>query len=123
MVEMDIGIIAASLVVMRPCFEWFFGLCLGGEHRRSSVKNSQYGQSKGSSFKRGSGYQKALGSGGRKNRDQWALDSTALGMNITRSVDIKMESKSISKEEILRGDDSYYLRNCDKDLERDDEPR
>jgi hypothetical protein len=96
---MDIGIIAASLVVMRPCLQAMYDLARGRRISRSldgSTKRGDYNTSKTQSRLGGSD-----GRGGKAG--------LGLGDKITRTVDIEM--RSVSTEDMLdRGDQEGHPR-------------
>jgi hypothetical protein len=85
MIEMDIGIIAASLVVMRPVIQLISHKITGKEtpgHALSGSRGpSAYIHMSGS------------GSGARKR--------TEYGRGITKTVEVELESRNVSTENIL----------------------
>ena len=89
-VEMDIGIIAASLVVMRPCFVAIYHIATGRKPPGSTIasKLSGYGVLSGSTRTR---------SGRVASRDEKIVSQT--NKVIVRTMDIELESRTISMEE------------------------
>jgi hypothetical protein len=83
MIEMNIGIIAASLVVMRPCFKAIHDAIFGQRESRSKTSAS--------------------------NPNLCCISCYILGpgrdAKTTRTVTIQVESRSVSTEEILRSND------------------
>ena len=127
-VEMDVGIIAASLVVMRPCFQAIYCLARGrplphpsssqgrasgsegfgsnasGRSRRSRTETAYWG----SRSRSRPGFWGSGRSGGRTESSR--LSSVLAGGRgrddigkITRTVEIELESEFVSSDEILRG--------------------
>ncbi|EHK20460.1 uncharacterized protein TRIVIDRAFT_223784 [Trichoderma virens Gv29-8] len=105
-VEMNITIIAASVVVMRPCFQAIFDLAfpmsLYASHNASSRGESNYHS------RRSDGYIMSLdeNDSGVRRKDSAARHGT--GERILKTVDIELASKDASTEDILKGD---RLRN------------
>lgn len=80
MVEMDVGIIAASLVVMRPCFQFLYNIITGRSNDdllRTTRTGGAYSGSKLSSFGNGTHL------GTRRER------------KMGKTVDIEMESRLV----------------------------
>lgn len=109
-VEMNMTIIAASLVVMRPCFQAIFDtLCPTSpyaSHNASSRNTSKYGRGRKS---RTSGYIVSRDEG--SSTGAWRDESAAShegGIGIVKTVDIELASKDASTENILQGKLSYY---------------
>ncbi len=91
MVEMNLGIIASSLVVMRPCFQAIRDLIFG-----VNVTETSRG-TKGRSYVISS-------DGGKLSSRVSRRDTTIIR---TTTVDVQMESRSVSTEDILRGKDQF----------------
>ncbi|OBT38692.1 hypothetical protein VE00_10842 [Pseudogymnoascus sp. WSF 3629] len=101
-VEFNITIIAASVVVMRPCFQAIFDVAfpmsLHASHNASSRQDSKYrgGRSDGyimSPDENDSTAQREGSTGGRE-----------AGTGIVKTVDIELASKDASTEDILKGE-------------------
>lgn len=86
MVEMDVGIIAASLVVMRPCFQFLYNVATGRSNadllQSTTRTGGGYSGSKLSSFGGGGTMSSAL----RRER------------KMSKAVDIEMESRLVEEE-------------------------
>jgi hypothetical protein len=114
-VEMNMTIIAASLVVMRPCFQAIFDtLCPTSpyaSHNTSSRNTSKYGRGRTS---RSSGYIVSRDESGSTGawRDESAVRHEA-GLGIIKTVDIELASKDASTENILQGKwlTQYFLQS------------
>ncbi|KAK0659516.1 hypothetical protein DIS24_g3972 [Lasiodiplodia hormozganensis] len=87
MVEMDVGIIAASLVVMRPCFQFLYNVATGRSNadllQSTTRTGGGYSGSKLSSFGGGGG---TMSSALRRER------------KMSKAVDIEMESRLVEEE-------------------------
>lgn len=88
MVEMDVGIIAASLVVMRPCFQFLYNVATGRSNadllQSTTRTGGGYSGSKLSSFGGGGGG--TMSSALRRER------------KMSKAVDIEMESRLVEEE-------------------------
>ncbi len=86
-IEVSIAIIAASLVVMRPCFIAIHRMILPNSHTHSSIsRNERSGYISSLPRKSGEG-------------DGWN--------KITKIVEVELASRSVSTEEILRSQDRF----------------
>ncbi|OJD36119.1 uncharacterized protein BKCO1_1300054 [Diplodia corticola] len=99
MVEMDVGIIAASLVVMRPCFQFLYNVATGRSNdellRTTRTGGGYHTGSKLSSFGGGGG---AMSSVLRRDK------------KISKVVDFEMESRLVGESRrgsAADGDDGY----------------
>lgn len=99
---MNITIIAASLVVMRPCFQTIFDNLFPGSPNAS---HNRPGHGHSSRVRRASGYIRSLGESSKSAlRDPSIHTSPEGGAGITKTVDIEMASQNASTEDILRGE-------------------
>jgi hypothetical protein len=83
---MSVAIVAASLVVMRPCFSAIHRMLFPSQHPHSIL----YGHD-------GTGNQSSMASKAAREKK----------MGITKTVEIEMGSQSISQEDILRSRDRF----------------
>jgi hypothetical protein len=81
---MSVAIIAASLVVMRPCFQTIHRMMFPGSHTHSTLSGNNP-----------SGYGMSHNMTQRDNK------------GITKTVDIELSSRSVSTEDILRSKDRF----------------
>ncbi|PKK53923.1 hypothetical protein CI102_1172 [Trichoderma harzianum] len=99
-VEMNITIIAASLVVMRPCFQAIFDLAfptsLYASHNASSRGDSNYHS------RRSDGYIMSLDENDGAVQHDESTGRRATGERILKTVDIELASKDASTEDILK---------------------
>lgn len=98
---MNITIIAASLVVMRPCFQAIFDLAfptsLYASHNASSRGDSNYHS------RRSDGYIMSLDENDGAVQHDESTGRCATGERILKTVDIELASKDASTEDILKG--------------------
>ncbi|KAK4076568.1 uncharacterized protein Triagg1_4171 [Trichoderma aggressivum f. europaeum] len=101
-VEMNITIIAASLVVMRPCFQAIFDIAfptsLYASHNTSSRGESTYHS------RRSDGYIMSLDDNDGAVQREESIGKRGTGERILKTVDIELASKDASTEDILKGE-------------------
>lgn len=109
-VEMNITIIAASLVVMRPCFQAIFDIAfptsLYASHNASSRGESTYHS------RRSDGYIMSLDENDGAVQRKESIGRRGTGERILKTVDIELASKDASTEDILKGEMFFGSRNC-----------
>lgn len=103
---MNITIIAASLVVMRPCFQAIFDVAfpksLYASHNASGRGESSRGESKYRS-RRSDGYIMSLDENESAVRREESTGRRGARERILKTVDIELASKDASTEDILKG--------------------
>ncbi|KKP01046.1 hypothetical protein THAR02_06868 [Trichoderma harzianum] len=119
-VEMNITIIAASLVVMRPCFQAIFDLAfptsLYASHNASSRGDSNYHS------RRSDGYIMSLDENDGAVQREESTGRRGTGERILKTVDIELASKDASTEDILKGSFTYFVyQKTDYEIQRIDQ--
>jgi hypothetical protein len=106
-IELNVAIIAASLVVMRPCFKAIFGLFpwAATHSSLSGEPNSSY-SSYGSVLASIKGKAKERPRGRTRECEEDAnLKNLGANTGITKTVDIELSTRNLSTEEILQSKD------------------
>ena len=102
-IEYNMTIIAASLIVMRPCFQAIFNWLFP-----SSIYS--VGHSSGTIIPTRSGCRRSLSRKDRSGKSERIDDHDeegSKGLSITKTVDIELSTRCVSTEEILRSDDRF----------------
>lgn len=102
---MNVTIIAASLVVMRPCFQAIFDNLFPGSPYASHNTPDRGNSSRA---RRVLGYIRSMGEGSKSAlREESVHSGPEGGAGIVKTVDIELASQSASTEDILRGTSCY----------------
>jgi hypothetical protein len=110
-IELNVAIIAASLVVMRPCFKAIRAMLPSSATRSSlsSEPSGSYGSfgSYGSVSASISGKQKMRLRESGKGWEDANLKNLGANIGVTKTVDIELSSRNFSTEEILQSKDRF----------------